>query len=54
MDAVSTIATPRAPRLPRILVTPSAIVLGLAALSLAVRIVGLGQRPLWLDEAYSA
>jgi len=35
-------------------VSPVQLVLGLTLLALAVRLVGLNWRPLWLDEAYSA
>ena len=30
------------------------LAIGLVALALAVRLIGLNARPLWLDEAYSA
>ncbi|HEX4801442.1 MAG TPA: hypothetical protein VFU91_09730 [Sphingomicrobium sp.] len=40
-------------RIPRIAIRPVHLVIGLALLALAVRVVGLGLRPLWLDEGYS-
>ena len=54
MDAASTLEAPAsALRLP-IRVTPLRIALVLSALALAVRLIDLNGRPLWLDEAYSA
>jgi len=39
--------------LPRIKLTPTYLIIGLIALAAIVRVVGLGSRPLWLDEGYS-
>src|SRR5205085_2312572 len=54
MDAV---AAPRAPQArirvaPR--VTPLRLAVALTVLALALRLIDLGGRPLWLDEAFSA
>ena len=35
-------------------VTPVRLAISLGILALAVRVIGIGMRPLWLDEAYSA
>lgn len=35
-------------------ITPLRLILGALLLAAAVRVVGLGERPLWLDESYSA
>jgi mannosyltransferase len=35
-------------------VTPLGLVLSITVLALAVRVIGLGSRPFWLDEAFSA
>jgi mannosyltransferase len=35
-------------------ITPLRLALGLGLLAVALRMIGLGLRPLWLDEAYSA
>jgi mannosyltransferase len=54
MEAAATPLNPvsdRPRRLPRITVSGLVIVLAVAAL--AARSIGLGMRPLWLDEAYS-
>jgi hypothetical protein len=40
-------------RIPRIAIRPAHLIIGLALVALAVRLVGLGLRPLWLDEGYS-
>lgn len=54
MDAASVVAV-RGPA-PRLgwRVTPVRLAILLVLLALTVRLVGLGMRPLWLDEAYSA
>lgn len=54
MDAVSSLSAP-APRLRfAVRVTPLRLAGGLVLLALALRMLGVGTRPLWLDEAYSA
>lgn len=54
MDAASTLEAPAtALRLP-IRVTPLRLAMALGVLALAVRLIDLNARPLWLDEAYSA
>jgi hypothetical protein len=54
MDAVSALSVP-APRVGVALrLTPLRLAGGLMLLALALRLIGLGARPLWLDEAYSA
>src|SRR3569833_2947006 len=53
MDAASPISGPAAQRQqwrPSVL----QLTIGLALLALAVRLIDIGVRPLWLDEAYSA
>lgn len=56
MDAAASIPRPRAALLTGLArrLTPVRIALVAMALALAVRAIGLGARPLWLDEAYSA
>ena len=50
----STAALPSAEALvPRIRLRPVHLVIGLAAIAVAVRVIGLSLRPLWLDEGYS-
>jgi len=39
---------------PKWRVTPLRLVVGLTLFALALRLIGLGSRPLWLDEAFSA
>ena len=54
MDAVSALPF-QLPRLNRRLrLKPAILVVALAGLAIIVRLIGLGDRPLWLDEAYSA
>jgi mannosyltransferase len=54
MDSVSILpATPGTFRL-KILMTPVRLAAGLTLFALALRLIGLGSRPLWLDEAFSA
>lgn len=54
MDAVSSLSA-RAPRLRlAVRLTPLRLAGGLMLLALALRLIGLSARPLWLDEAYSA
>ena len=53
MDAVSSTAPQTGLRLGWT-VTPLRLALALVLLTAAVRLVGMGSRPLWLDEAYSA
>jgi mannosyltransferase len=54
MNAISTITAPTAgPRL-RWRVTPVRLAIGLTFLALLLRLIGIGARPLWLDEGYSA
>jgi uncharacterized membrane protein len=54
MNAVSAIQPTASNVRPAELVTPRALMIGFIALALAVRLIGLSMRPLWLDEAYSA
>lgn len=50
----TTTAVSAAPlRAPRFAVRGAHVLIGLIAVALAVRVVGLGLRPLWLDEAFS-
>src|SRR4051794_36277396 len=54
MDSVSILpATPGTLRL-KILMTPVGLAAGLTLFALALRLIGLGSRPFWLDEAFSA
>ena len=55
MDAVSSLnaQAPTAPRL-ALRVTPLRLLAAMTFLALAIRLIGIGQRPLWLDEGYSA
>ena len=54
MDAASTLGAPAtALRLP-LRVTPQRLAIALSVLALAMRLIDLNARPLWLDEAYSA
>ena len=53
MDAVSTLEARPALRLGW-RITPVRLAIGLTLLAVAVRAIGLGMRPLWLDEGYSA
>lgn len=54
MDAVSSLRAPEADVRLSLRVTPFRLALGLTLLALALRLVGVGSRPLWLDEAYTA
>ena len=54
MNAISTIDAPATEMHLRWRITPLPLFLGLTTLALAVRLIGLGSRPLWLDEGYSA
>jgi uncharacterized membrane protein len=57
MDAASaSLSRPRAGIAPDVSprLTPLRLLAAVTILAIAVRAVGLGQRPLWLDEAYSA
>src|SRR5206468_2683430 len=54
MSSASTLpATPTRFRL-NVRITPLRLAAGLTLLALALRLIDLGSRPLWLDEAYSA
>ena len=53
MDAASSLSGPTAHRL-EWRPTARQLTIGLIVLALAVRVIDLGARPLWLDEAYSA
>ena len=54
MDAVSFSRAPEADVRLSLRVTPFRLALGVTLLALALRLVGVGSRPLWLDEAYTA
>jgi hypothetical protein len=54
MDAATALPTATPRRRLDWRVTAVQLTIGLTALALALRLVGLGIRPLWLDEAYSA
>jgi mannosyltransferase len=54
MDAVSTLRIESDGARANLRVTPLRLGIALALLAFAVRAIGLGTRPLWLDEAFSA
>ena len=54
MDAASALPGRTTALRPAWRVTPLRLVIGLTLLAVAVRLVHIGSRPLWLDEAYSA
>jgi uncharacterized membrane protein len=54
MDAASSSLSASALFRLRVRITPLRLTIALTVLALAVRLVGLSVRPLWLDEAYSA
>lgn len=54
MDAVTSLNAPKEGFRLGWRVTPLRLAAGFALLSLAVRLIGIEARPLWLDEAYSA
>ena len=54
MDVASALPGRTAALRPSWRVTPLRLVIGLTLLAVAVRLVHIGARPLWLDEAYSA
>jgi mannosyltransferase len=54
MDAVSSLEAPQAGIRLRWRVTPVGLTVGLMLLALALRLIDITARPLWLDEAYSA
>jgi uncharacterized membrane protein len=54
MDAVSSFTVAAAGLRPNWRVTPLRLIGGLIVLALGLRLIGMGVRPLWLDEAYSA
>jgi mannosyltransferase len=54
MDVASSLSAPKATIRLDWRITPLRLAALLSLLALAVRLVGLGTRPLWLDEAYSA
>ena len=54
MDAASSLSAPAAGIRLKWRVTPLRLAAGLAFLALALRLIHLGSRPLWLDEAFSA
>ena len=54
MNVVSASSCRGAAPLGGLRVSPLAVTLALTAVALLVRSMGLGTRPLWLDEAYSA
>ena len=54
MDAVSSISTPRVGIRVDWRITPLRLGASLILLAIALRLINLGSRPLWLDEAFSA
>ena len=54
MDAVSSLRAPVAGIHPNWRISPGRLVWALTLLALALRLIDLNGRPLWLDEAYSA
>jgi mannosyltransferase len=54
MDAASALRGPAAGLRLNWRITPLRLAAGLMLVALIVRLIGLGSRPLWLDEAYSA
>ena len=54
MDAASALRGPAAGVRLNWRVTPLRLAVGLMFLALTLRLIGIGMRPLWLDEAYSA
>lgn len=54
MDAASSLSAPAAGTRRKWQITPLRIATGLIVLALALRLIHLGSRPLWLDEAFSA
>ena len=54
MDAASSLEAPAAPIRLQTRVTPLRLAAGLTVLALSLRLIHLGSRPLWLDEAFSA
>lgn len=54
MDAASSLRAPAADIRPNWRITPLRLFWGLTLFALALRLVNLNGRPLWLDEAYSA
>jgi mannosyltransferase len=54
MDAASSLSAPGTGIRLKWLVTPLRLVAALTFLALALRLIHLGSRPLWLDEAFSA
>jgi mannosyltransferase len=54
MDAASTLGAPVTALRLRMQFTPARLALALSAVAIAVRLIDLNGRPLWLDEAYSA
>lgn len=53
MDSASPLRAPAVTSRPDWRITPGRLTLALTALALALRLVDIGTRPLWLDEAYS-
>ena len=54
MDAVTSLSPPKQAFRLGSRMTPRRLAAAMVLLALAVRIIGIGVRPLWLDEAYSA
>ena len=54
MDAVSSIRAPRVGIRVDWRITPLRLAASLISLAIALRLINLGSRPLWLDEAFSA
>jgi uncharacterized membrane protein len=54
MDIASTLRVPAPATRPRLRMTPLRLAITLTLFALILRLIGIGMRPLWLDEAYSA